>query len=91
MKEIATRWFTALAVASALSLAAASSALAQFSEPAAFAAQHPDRDVLNGGALTPEARMRAAGTLSAVPAYPNANAYAAPIPVAPRHLRRHRR
>jgi hypothetical protein len=24
-----------------------------FSEPAAFQAQHPDRDVLNGGALTP--------------------------------------
>jgi hypothetical protein len=27
-----------------------------FSEPAAFEAQHPDRDVLNGGALTPAAR-----------------------------------
>jgi hypothetical protein len=30
-----------------------------FSEPAAFASQHPDRDVLNGGALTPEARAAA--------------------------------
>jgi hypothetical protein len=30
-----------------------------FSEPAAFAAQHPDRDVLNGGGLTPEARASA--------------------------------
>ena len=29
---------------------------AQFSEPAAFQSQHPDRDVLNGGALTPAAR-----------------------------------
>src|SRR3954454_12781833 len=27
-----------------------------FSEPAAFASQHPDRDVLNGGTLTPAAR-----------------------------------
>ena len=30
-----------------------------FSEPAAFAAQHPDRDVLNGGALTPATRASA--------------------------------
>jgi hypothetical protein len=30
-----------------------------FSEPAAFEAQHPDRDVLNGGALTPAARAAA--------------------------------
>jgi hypothetical protein len=30
-----------------------------FSEPAAFQAQHPDRDVLNGGALTPAARAAA--------------------------------
>jgi hypothetical protein len=30
-----------------------------FTEPAAFAAQHPDRDVLNGGALTPAARAAA--------------------------------
>jgi hypothetical protein len=34
--------------------------LAQFSEPAAFASQHPDRDVLNGGELTPEGRTKAA-------------------------------
>jgi hypothetical protein len=33
----------------------ATSALAQ--EPAAFAAQNPDRDVLNGGALTPAGRL----------------------------------
>ena len=31
-----------------------------FSEPAAFEAQHPDRDVLNGGALTPAAKAEAA-------------------------------
>ena len=31
-------------------------ALAQTSEPAAFAAQNPDRDILNGGQLTPYGR-----------------------------------
>lgn len=31
-------------------------AQAQFSEPAAYQAAHPDRDVLNGGQLTPAAR-----------------------------------
>jgi hypothetical protein len=30
-----------------------------FSDPDAFQAQHPDRDVLNGGALTPAARAAA--------------------------------
>ena len=29
---------------------------AQLSEPAAYQAAHPDRDVLNGGQLTPAAR-----------------------------------
>ena len=33
----------------------ATSALAQ--EPAAYAAQNPDRDVLNGGVLTPAGRL----------------------------------
>ena len=32
-------------------------AQAAFSEPAAFQAMNPNRDVLNGGALTPAARM----------------------------------
>jgi hypothetical protein len=32
-------------------------ALAQASEPAAFQAQFPNRDVLNGGALTPAGRL----------------------------------
>ena len=31
-------------------------AQAQWSEPSAFAAQNPDRDVLNGGQLTPYGR-----------------------------------
>jgi hypothetical protein len=47
---------TALAL---LSTIPSTGALAQFSEPAAFASQHPDRDVLNGGQLTPEARAAA--------------------------------
>ncbi|WP_249165896.1 hypothetical protein [Bradyrhizobium sp. AUGA SZCCT0431] len=43
-------------VASALmSIVLATSALAQ--EPAAYAAQNPDRDVLNGGVLTPAGRL----------------------------------
>ena len=43
-------------VASALvSTILATSALAQ--EPAAYAAQNPDRDVLNGGVLTPAGRL----------------------------------
>nr|WP_249812204.1 hypothetical protein [Bradyrhizobium sp. 151] len=33
-------------------------AQAQFSEPVAFAAQYPDRDVLNAGALTPAGKMK---------------------------------
>jgi hypothetical protein len=68
--------FRMLVAASALSIATATSAFAQFSEPAAYEAQHPDRDVLNGGAPTPEAQMRAAGRFGAAPPYPNA--YAAP-------------
>jgi hypothetical protein len=80
--------FKTLAAAAALSVAAVTSASAQLSEPAAYQAMHPDRDVLNGGALTPEAQMRAARSGGAAPAYPNA--YAAPLPVVP-HLRRHHR
>jgi hypothetical protein len=54
-----SRWQAKLIVAAAalLSTIVATKVYAQsFSEPAAFAAQHPDRDVLNGGALTPAAR-----------------------------------
>jgi hypothetical protein len=76
-----------LAAALALSVMAATSAFAQFSEPGVYQAMHPDRDVLNGGALTPEAQMRARGIVNAAPAFPNA--YAAPLPIM--HVRRHRR
>ena len=42
----------AIAAAALLSVVVLTPACAQsFSEPAAFQAQHPDRDVLNGGAL----------------------------------------
>ena len=45
-----------LAAAALLSILPLTPSFAQFSEPAAFESQHPDRDVLNGGALTPEGR-----------------------------------
>jgi hypothetical protein len=48
--------FTAAALLSAVSM---TSAFAQeaISEPGAFQAEYPDRDVLNGGALTPAGKM----------------------------------
>jgi hypothetical protein len=51
-----------LIVASLVSLTAVASANAQLpawanSNPAAFQAQYPDRDVLNGGELTPAGKM----------------------------------
>ena len=41
--------------AALMSIVLATAALAQ--EPAAYAAQNPDRDVLNGGVLTPAGRL----------------------------------
>jgi hypothetical protein len=82
-----------IAVAAAMMSAAAltaTSAQAQFSEPAAYQAAHPDRDVLNGGQLTPAGRAA-----HGLPPYEGANAaYAAqgyPAPQAPivRSRRRH--
>ena len=61
-----------LAVAVVMSIAAATSASAQFSEPAAYQAQHPDRDVLNGGALTPAGRLGLGGRGGIAPADANA-------------------
>ncbi|WGD54453.1 hypothetical protein QA641_11390 [Bradyrhizobium sp. CB1650] len=84
---------TKIAVAAALLSAAAlmpTLAQAQFSEPAAYQAAHPDRDVLNGGQLTPAGR--AARGEPGIPAdayasqvYPPAGA---PV-VHPRHRRHH--
>ena len=45
------------------------------SEPAAFQAQYPDRDVLNGGALTPAGRMGLILPGGAAPVFPTGNAY----------------
>lgn len=80
--------FRTIVLASALVAISAGSASAQFSEPAAFQAAHPDRDVLNGGALTPEGRAHL-GMSTAAPL--DANASTAPMPVSPRSHRRHRR
>ncbi|WP_063690748.1 hypothetical protein [Bradyrhizobium stylosanthis] len=80
-----------IAVAAALLSAAALTptlAQAQFSEPAAYQAAHPDRDVLNGGQLTPAgraARGEAVVPSEAYAAYPAAVAPA----VRPRHRRHH--
>jgi BA14K-like protein len=48
--------FVAAALLSAIS-ATSAHAQAAFSEPEAFQAEYPNRDVLNGGALTPAGRM----------------------------------
>ena len=82
---------TNIAVAAALLSAAAlmpTMAQAQFSEPAAYQAAHPDRDVLNGGQLTPAGRAARGETVApgeAYAAYPSG----ATAPVRARH-RRHR-
>lgn len=51
--------FKLLSIAPILAVTIISPVFAQaaFSEPAAFQAMNPNRDVLNGGALTPAARM----------------------------------
>jgi hypothetical protein len=78
-----------IAVAAALLSAAATIptvAQAQFSEPAAYQAAHPDRDVLNGGQPTPAARAalgQQGGPSDAYAAYPS--------PVAPVVHSRYRR
>ena len=45
------------------------------SEPAAFQAQYPDRDVLNGGALTPAGRMGLVLPGGAAPVFRAGSAY----------------
>jgi len=85
---------TRIAVAAALVSAVAlmpTMAQAQFSEPAAYQAAHPDRDVLNGGQLTPAARAAlgqqgAPNDAYASQAYPSAAA-----PAVRSGHRRHRR
>jgi hypothetical protein len=82
---------TTIAVAAALLSAAAlmpTLAQAQFSEPAAYQAAHPDRDVLNGGQLTPAARATRGETVAPSEAYAAYPSGATPI-VRPRHGRHH--
>src|SRR3954447_25440489 len=57
-----------LVAAALISTISATCALAQaaISEPGAFQALYPDRDVLNGGALTPAGRMDLSGGASTV-------------------------
>src|SRR5256884_6722534 len=92
--------FKTLITAALVSMATVTSASAQLptwaaSNPAAFQAQYPDRDVLNGGALTPAGRMGLVSPGGAAP-YSGANAAAktyagvgidwpAPTIRAPRH------
>jgi len=82
---------TTIAVAAALLSAAAlmpTLAQAQFSEPAAYQAAHPDRDVLNGGQLTPAARTTRGETTAPSEAYAAHPSGTTPI-VRPRHGRHH--
>ncbi|QIO32109.1 hypothetical protein [Bradyrhizobium sp. 1(2017)] len=82
---------TNIAVAIALLSGAALTptlAQAQFSEPAAYQAAHPDRDVLNGGQLTPAARAALGQQNSPRDAYAS-QVY--PSPAAPVVRSRHRR
>lgn len=70
-----------------LSMTAVTSAHAQLPEwasqyPDAFQAQYPNRDVLNGGALTPAGRMGLELPGGAAPVFGTHNAYAATRPAA---------
>jgi hypothetical protein len=68
----------ALVAAALLSTISATSARAQaaISEPGAFQAIFPNRDVLNGGALTPAGRLGLELPRGAVSVYAANNAYA---------------
>ena len=64
-----------LMVTAVLSTVAAAPASAQGwfwgqQEPGAFQAMYPNRDVLNGGALTPAGRMGLVRAYGAAPVYP---------------------
>jgi hypothetical protein len=71
-----------LIAAALASLTAVTSASAQLpnwaaQDPDSFQAQYPDRDVLNGGALTPAGRMGLELPGGAAPVFGTSNAYAA--------------
>jgi len=71
-----------IVAATLMSMTAVTSASAQLpswaaSNPDSFQAQYPDRDVLNGGALTPAGRMGLELPGGAAPVFGTNNAYAA--------------
>jgi hypothetical protein len=73
--------FNTVIAAAQLSMAAVNSARAQLpgragSNPDAFQAQYPDRDVLNAGALTPAGRMGLEYIGGAAPGFGANSAYA---------------
>ena len=74
--------FKTLIAAALVSMTAVTSASAQLpawanSNPNMFQAEYPDRDVLNGGALTPAGRMGLELPGGAAPVFGTNNAYAA--------------
>ena len=82
---------TKIAISAALLSAAAlmpTMAQAQFSEPAAYQAAHPDRDVLNGGQLTPAGRAARGEPVVSSDSYAAYPSPAAPA-LRPRHRRQH--
>lgn len=90
--EIIMTALKALAAVALLSTISATAALAD--DPDAFQAQHPDRDILNGGALTPAARQGLVRPFGAAGGYPASGAYAGPNSAGPvlrpqRHGHRH--
>ena len=71
----------ALAAAALLSTISATAAFAD--DPDAFQAQYPDRDILNGGALTPAARQGLVQPFGAAGAQPANGPYAGPTSAGP--------
>jgi hypothetical protein len=74
--------FKILIAAALVSMTAVSSASAQLpswaeTNPDSFQAQYPDRDVLNGGRLTPAGRMGLERAGGAAPVFGAHNAYGA--------------
>ncbi|CCE07526.1 conserved exported hypothetical protein [Bradyrhizobium sp. STM 3843] len=72
----------ALALSTVVAAATPASAQGWFwgqQEPAAFQAMYPNRDVLNGGELTPAGRMGLVRAYGAAPVYPYAG-YAPYLP-----------
>ncbi|MET3905752.1 hypothetical protein ABID59_000073 [Bradyrhizobium sp. S3.3.6] len=74
--------FKTLIAAALISVVSIPSAFAAWSfadqEPAAYAAMYPNRDVLNGGALTPAGRMGLERAGGAAPVFARRNVHIGP-------------